>query len=145
MSSGSYGFDVQDNNGVQRFYNFKIADGFFGEQHFNRYLGITADDKSHTITVNINRADGDSGTLLGPGVATMAGQTDIFYFDDLTKNVIKRIELVNVISQQIQHLSQCVDVSYKNEALYVVDKGPQFSFRFFWNIHSVLVWKSQPI
>ena len=68
--------------------------------------------------------------MLGPGVATMAGQTDIFYFDDLTKNVIKRIELVNVISQQIQHLSQCVDVSYKNEALYVVDKGHSFHSDF---------------
>jgi len=126
---GSYGFLVQDNNGLQRFLKLNVSEGFLGEKHFNRYLGITVDDKFHTITLNINKQDEESLSL-GPGVASGEGQTDIFYIDDLSGKVIKRVNLVHVIAEQDQLLSQCVDVCFKNEALYLVDQGLNCLYRF---------------
>ena len=79
-----------------------------------------AEDDHHIITINCN-----TGTDTKTGTDTAKDETDLFYFDKITRLLVKRVEMIEVIKEATKANSQCRYLTYDNSdgKIYVVDMG----------------------
>merc|ERR1719427_634813 len=110
-------FVVRDELGIQMF----EAQGKFiknlGENFVNRCYGLAEDELGRIITINCNTGAGGGGDL------TDLGHTDVFYIDRESGDVVKRVELIDIVEEEGRPQSACRFLTYSKEKLYVVDMG----------------------
>jgi len=123
-------FLIRDAKGIQIFSKEGLAAYSIGEKYVNNYVGIT-EDEEHIITINRN-----SGTDRSIGRLTKQGETDLFLFDKISKNLVKRVELVDVIEAaktDSNKSSACGSLYYDsiNRKLFVTDSGLGLVYCFY--------------
>ena len=118
MDSGE--FIIRDSVGLQIFSKDGLNANTIGEKHANNYIGVT-EDEEHIITINRNTA-----SIRSRGKLTKHGETDLFFFDKKTKELVKRVELVDVIeaaNTDPQKSSACGSLFYDSNSkkLFITD------------------------
>eukprot|EP00092_Neocalanus_flemingeri_P084141 GFUD01105657.1.p1 GENE.GFUD01105657.1~~GFUD01105657.1.p1 ORF type:complete len:198 (-),score=55.67 GFUD01105657.1:282-839(-) len=77
-------------------------------------FGIAVDCLGRLLTIN-RCLEGDEGKL------TMKGHTDILYIDVEKERVVKRVEMIDIITER--GTSDCRAITMHRDKLYVVDTG----------------------
>ena len=103
---------VRDCNGIQMLDKHGVFKQEVGVGQANSYYGLAEDDR-HIITINCNIGD----DVLN-GSLTKRGQTDLFLFEKVSMQLVKRIELADITGDS----SSCLRSLYcRDEKLYILD------------------------
>merc|ERR1711874_862871 len=89
----------------------------------DRCFGVTEDDQGRIVTINNARSFSTPvkpGTK-GRGGLTDIGETDVFYINRDSGQVVKRIELADII--QDKEKTKCRFLNYREDIIYIVDLG----------------------
>jgi len=117
------GFAVLEENGILIF----DMNGDFSK-HINiavldTPLGMTLDEGEVLVIIN-KCLPGDQGIL------TIQGETDLFYLDISQGNVVKRVQMVDIIDDASH--SRCQSLCIFNEKLHIVDNGLDCIYSLFY-------------
>jgi len=120
LSTGD--FVVRDDQGLQLFTEEGAFIRNLGQNQIDRCYGVTEDEKGRIVTINGVRPSSRSKPgEKGKGGLTDVGETDIFYIDQKTGAVVKRIELVDIVQDKTK--SKCRFLNYFQGTVYIVDLG----------------------
>ena len=93
-------FIIRDGNGLHMFGPNEKYLGKLGPEYSNLYFGIAESD-DHIITINVNKSGNNSRS------PTEKNEVDLFYFDKETHKIEYRIEMADIITNEMKPLSQC--------------------------------------
>ena len=104
-------FVVRDNNGIRFFNNMGDFIMTLNCDQVNRSYGLAEDGNGHLVIINERK-----GSRVGPGV-----ETDLLFFEVKTGELVKRIELSDVIRDKKG--SKCRFLTSALGKLYITDLG----------------------
>ena len=119
---------VRDDRGIQLFGSDLQFTKFVAEESIDLCYGLAEDDEGRIITINQNSSNYNVGCVVK---ITAVNTTDVFFIDKMTNTVVRRIEMVDLITDAVDliggnlepDLSACRVLNYRNKKLYVVDHG----------------------
>ena len=119
---------VRDDRGIQLFGSDLQFTKFVAEESIDLCYGLAEDDEGRIITINQNSSNYNVGCVVK---ITAVNTTDVFFIDKMTNTVVRRIEMVDLITDAVDliggnlepDLSACRFLTYRNKKLYVVDHG----------------------
>jgi len=118
LKSGN--FAVRDDFGIQVFSQEGDYLCSCGSNKIDKCFGLAEDDQGRLVTLNWSNPRG-SGNGKGGGGLTSKGETDVFFINVKDGQVVKRIELGDII--QDKRNSKCRFLCFNNGKLYITDLG----------------------
>jgi len=111
------GFAVRDEEGIRVYDNCGNFQCNLDCYYMNRFYGLAEDGAGHLITINENKGRQEKVKQLG----TKVGESDLLYFSLRTGQLIKRIELSDVILDK--KISKCRFLTLGRGKLIITDLG----------------------
>jgi len=120
LSTGE--FVIRDDLGLQLFSEDGVYIKSCGTKQIDKCFGLAEDEGGNIITINWAQPSRSSKPgSKGNGGLTDVGETDVFFISRETGEVVKKIELTDIISDKTK--SKCRFLRYHNNTLYIVDIG----------------------
>ena len=121
MKSGH--FIVRDGEGLQMFSHCGEFVCRIGEMYKDSYFGVT-EDEFNIITINCNnKAEKIKDEALNSKNVTEPGHTDVFFFDKESRQLVRKMELDDLIRGQTDSSCRQVVHDTNGDRLYILDKG----------------------
>ena len=121
MKSGH--FIVRDGEGLQMFSHCGEFVCRIGEMYKDSYFGVT-EDEFNIITINCNnKAEKIKDEDLNAKNVTEPGHTDVFFFDKESRQLVRKMEMDDLIRGQTDSFCRQVVYDTNEDRLYILDKG----------------------